>query len=278
VVQLGAIAEYVDKRPGDTLVNQPTKLRHRFHDRQGARLVEWDNRDAYTNRWGLFRNPLPPASEHAVFCDIRNDGRLESKEVLGPRFDEVGPDVRRDFLQEFGPLAERHNPIVRRVVRRTRPMLEERGLLKRIGVIAHPRAGDGLPSVLFDGGGLIMTLAFNAAYEAAEAFSRLYAARRPGAGFLKTILLRRIGSSARAGLETARHFLGRIDIPLPEEEIGDEGLPTDDTPPDPQEVDLLREVERNLAAVVGGADTDPKVQVILHYLGERKDGALHYAS
>src|SRR5881227_841498 len=49
-----------------------------------------------------------------------------------PRFDELGPDVRRDFLQEFGTLAERHNPIVRRVVRRTRPMLEERGLLKRI--------------------------------------------------------------------------------------------------------------------------------------------------
>ena len=38
-----------------------------------------------------------------------------------------------------------------------------------------------------------MNLAFNAAYEAAEAFSRLYAARQPGAGFLKTILLRRIG-------------------------------------------------------------------------------------
>jgi hypothetical protein len=100
----------------------------------------WPQND--TNRWGLFRNPLPPASEHAVFRDIRNDGRLETREVLGPRFDEVGPDVRRDFLQDFGALSERHNPIVRRVVRRTRPMLEERGLLKRIGVIAHPRAGD----------------------------------------------------------------------------------------------------------------------------------------
>jgi hypothetical protein len=28
-------------------------------------------------------------------------------------------------------------------------MLEGRGLLKRIGVIAHPRARDGLPSILF---------------------------------------------------------------------------------------------------------------------------------
>ena len=105
-----------------------------------------------------------------------------------------------------------------------------------------------------------MSIAFNAAYEAAEAFSRLYAARCPGAGFLKTILLRRIGSSARAGLETARHILERIDALLvPEDEVGDEGLPTDDAPPDPQEIEILREVERNLAAVVDGTDDDPKV-------------------
>jgi Helicase conserved C-terminal domain len=126
-----------------------------------------------------------------------------------------------------------------------------------------------------------MSLAFNAAYEAAEAFSRLYAARQPGAGFLKTILLRRIGSSARAGLETARHLLGRIEIALPEEEVGDEGLPIDESPPDPQEVELLREVERNLAAVVDGTGTDPKVQVILHYLGEQnwleRNGAIIFS-
>lgn len=224
-----------------------------------------------TSRWGLFRNPLPPAAEGSVFRDVRNSARLNSKVVLGPRFDELDRDVRDDFLREFATLAERHNPIVRRVVRRTRPMLEERGLLKRIGVIAHPRADDGLPSALFDGQGLVMGLAFTAAYEAAEAFSRLYAARQPGAGFLKTILLRRIGSSARAGLETARHLLGRIDASaVPEDEIGDEGVPTDDTPPDPQEIELLREVERNLAAVVGGADIDPKVQVVLHYLRDRR--------
>ena len=112
-----------------------------------------------------------------------------------------------------------------------------------------------------------MSLAFKAAYEAAEAFSRLYAQRCPGAGFLKTILLRRIGSSARAGLETARHLLGRLDGPLvPEDEIGDEGVPADDAPPDPEEIQFLKDVERNLEAVVSGTDVDPKVQVVLHYL------------
>lgn len=115
-----------------------------------------------------------------------------------------------------------------------------------------------------------MGLAFTVAYEADETFSRLYAARRPGAGFLRTILLRRIGSSARAGLETARHLLGRIDVAvIPEDEIGDEGVPSDDTPPDPEEIQMLREVERNLAAVVDGTDIDPKVQVVLYYLRQR---------
>jgi len=224
-----------------------------------------------TNRWALFRNPLPPGGEHAVFRDIRADARLATKEVLGPRFDDLSSDIRGDFLNDFQNLAERHNPIIRRVVRRTRPMLEAQGLLKRIGVVTHPRPSDGLPTAIFNGEGLEMNLAFKTAYEAAEAFSRLYAQRNPGAGFLKTILLRRIGSSARAGLETARHLLGRLDGPLlPEDEIGDEAAPANDIPPDPQEIQYLREVERNLAAVVAGQDTDPKVQVVLHYMRERR--------
>lgn len=229
----------------------------------------WPSADM--SRWGLFRNPLPPASEDAIFRDVRRDAGLPSRDVLGPRFDALSPDLQRDFLQDFASLAERHNPIVRRVIRRTRPMLEERGLLKRIGVISHPRAGDGLAPTLFDGQGLVMGLAFTEAYEAAEAFSRLYAARQPAAGFLKTILLRRIGSSARAGLETARHLINRLELPdIPEEEMGDEGAPSAIAPPDPEELVQLRIVERNLASVVDGQDTDPKVQVILHYLRERK--------
>lgn len=234
------------------------------------------------NRWGLFRNPLPPAAEHDVFRDIRSDAQIPAREVLGPRFDALGPDVRADFLQDFEILTERHNPIVRRVVRRTRPMLEGRGLLKRIGVIAHPRPDDELPSSLFSGEGLEMNLAFKASYEAAEAFCRLYAQRNPGAGFLKTILLRRIGSSAKAGLETARHLLAKADAAVvPEDEVGDEGPPADFAEADAQESQLLRDIETNLSAVVNGSDVDPKVQVVLHYLRDRdwleKNGAIIFS-
>jgi hypothetical protein len=230
----------------------------------------WPQHD--TNRWALFRNPLPPASEHTVFRDVREDAGLPTREVFGPRFDALAPSLRADFLDSFREFADRCNPIVRRVVRRTRPMLEQKGLLKPIGVITHPRHDDALPAAIFDGGGgLEMSLAFKAAYEAAEQFSRLYASRRPGAGFLKTILLRRIGSSARAGLETARLLLGKLDLQMiPEEEVGEDGEFSDATPPDAQEIEMLRVVEVNLDAVVAGSDIDPKVQVVLHYLRDRR--------
>ena len=234
-----------------------------------SRARPWPAND--TNRWGLFRNPLPPASEHGVFRDVRADAGMPTKDIVGPRYDNLSPSLRADFLDNFSMLAERCNPIVRRVVRRTRPMLEERGLLKPIGVVTHPRDGDGLPTSLLNGDGLEMTLAFKTAYEAAELFSRLYAQRQPSAGFLKTILLRRIGSSAQAGIHTARVLLNRLDVPLvSEEEVGDEGAPDDVAPPDPQEIVLLREVERNLEAVVAGGEIDPKVQVVLHYLRDRQ--------
>lgn len=237
-----------------------------------------------TNRWALFRNPLPPAIEHRVFGDIRNDTSLATHDIVGPRFDDLGPDVRGEFLQEFETIAPRSNPIVRRIVRRTRPMLEEKGLLKRIGVITHPRPGDGLPTWLtsVNGEGLEMGPAFTAAYEAAERFSALYALRHPAAGFLKTILLRRIGSSALAGLMTARHLLGKLDDTVSEDEKSEERDPTaDNPPPDPEERAMLEEIERNLVAVVEGSGVDPKVQVILHYLREHdwleKNGAIIFS-
>jgi hypothetical protein len=102
---------------------------------------------------------LPPSAEHAVFRDIRSDASLPTSQVVGPRFDELGTDVRSAFTDEFAMLAVQHNPIVHRVVRRTRTMLEERGLLKPIAVLPHPKASDGLPS------------RFKEAYAAAEAFS-----------------------------------------------------------------------------------------------------------
>src|SRR5271167_517852 len=59
-----------------------------------------------TNRWGLFRNPLPPASEHSIFRDVRADAGLSTREVVGPRYDNLSPSLRADFLADFSMLAE----------------------------------------------------------------------------------------------------------------------------------------------------------------------------
>jgi hypothetical protein len=98
---------------------------------------------------------------------------------------------------------------------------------------------------------------------AAEQFRALYAARQLGAGFVKSIL-RRIGSSVRAGSETVRHLLLGIE-PLPEEEIGHKQLLTEDAlPAGPRKrSSCCREVERNLDAVVHGTGIDPQVRVQL---------------
>ena len=113
-----------------------------------------------------------------------------------------------------------------------------------------------------------MGFAFTAAYEAAEQFSRLYAARQPGAGFLKTILLRRIGSSARAGLDTARHLLDRLDdAGIPEEESGDEGRSEGrSTARSRRRSNCCEKSNEIWCRWWIGRDIDPKVEVILHYL------------
>ena len=208
--------------------------------------------------------------EHSVFRDIRNDARTAIQEkcsALVSTNSDPTSEASSCKSSRRSPSSTIRSSVVS--FGGHGRCLRSAACLKRIGVITHPRADDGLPTALFDNRALSWDMAFKR-LRGGGGFSRLYAARRPGAGFLKTILLRRIGSSARAGLETARHLLDRMDPPIiPEDEIGDEACRPTKRLPDPQEIQLLREVERNLAAVVDGTDVDPKVQVILHYLREQ---------
>jgi hypothetical protein len=64
----------------------------------------WPQND--TSRWGLFRNPLPPASEDPFFRDLRQDADVPAGEVVGPRFDDLGRDFKQDLRQLFDDLVE----------------------------------------------------------------------------------------------------------------------------------------------------------------------------
>ena len=50
-----------------------------------------------TGRWALFRNPLPPANEHRIFRNVRDDFAMPAKHITGPRFDELGPAIKSDL-------------------------------------------------------------------------------------------------------------------------------------------------------------------------------------
>jgi Helicase conserved C-terminal domain len=123
--------------------------------------------------------------------------------------------VRR-LARDFAP---QHNPCIRHIVRRTRDYLEttidpETGepYLKPVRVELcgeRPAEAIALPPYLQD------------AYTLAEEFCHLLATRMKGAGFLKTLLLRRVGSTMYAGRKTAETMLGTWEQVANTEEVED---------------------------------------------------------
>jgi superfamily II DNA or RNA helicase len=226
-----------------------------------------------TERWEWVRNPLPPASEHRDFEVLRRDlGVGEGiASVPGSMLAKLGPPALQRLSRLFPRLVYDYNPFILRIVRRTRHQLEtqvdpvtQEPLLKRIEVeLMGEDETDAilLPPYLRD------------AYQRAEAFCRLLAARLQSAGFLKTLLLRRIGSTMYAGLCTAQRMLAdweHIEIEDDEDELG---LEPDDVPADlrlsatktltGRERELLQRV---VDALEANKERDPKVGVVLEYL------------
>jgi hypothetical protein len=116
-----------------------------------------------------------------------------------------------------------------------------------------------------------MGFAFEQAYAKALEFCEVYAAARPKAGFMKTILLRRIGSSVQAGLNTATALLKSSEPAAIDGDTNDDLFREDRAkiPLTSAEKALLEEVRRNLEAIKQSEGSDPKIQVILHYLRNR---------
>lgn len=220
-----------------------------------------------TDQWNLLRNPLPPAAEHPLFRNVRAADRLAEVRVDGPRYESLSRAMQAEAKAEFKHLVAHTNPIIRRVVRRSRTMLEDAGLLARIAVSVHPRPSDGLSASLFTHEGLEMGLTFRQAYDEAVAFCAVYGQARPAAGFMKTILLRRIGSSVSAGLATTRALLRSAEPGTDITDENDELVPAPERNPlTPDEKAMLLRVESMLASIVSQGRTDPKIEVLVRYL------------
>jgi len=217
--------------------------------------------------WGWIRNPLPPGSEDRDFEMIRRSLKLSDSVAVasGDAWEKLKkPDQRRvrDLARD---LAECHNPFIRHIVRRTREYLEttidtETGepYLKQVKVELFgegDREAIRLPPYLKD------------AYALAEEFCRLLGSRIKGAGFLKTLLLRRVGSTIYAGMNTARNMLDDWED-IEEEDDSDEEVV------EAEKLKSLTLAEREVLqalvnALEANQECDPKYQVVVDVLLHR---------
>jgi len=164
--------------------------------------------------WEWLRNPLPPASEDALFAALRLQLELPDQKFFTDRgFGSLGYLEQQSVGQALVPgFLREHNPIVRYTVLRRRQTLEDAGLLERVGVDIHPdpdATATVYAGVGFSGLGLLTNLPFDLAYRAAEAFTAALQKRTKAAGFMKTLLLQRICSSFASGRSTAEKMLRR---------------------------------------------------------------------
>jgi superfamily II DNA or RNA helicase len=164
--------------------------------------------------WEWLRNPLPPASEDALFATLRLQLGVPDQTFFTDRgFGSLGFPEQQAIAQALAPgFLREHNPVVRHTVLRRRKTLEDAGLLERVGVEVHPdpdASTGAYPGVGIEGLGLLTNHPFDLAYEAAESFTAALKQRTRAAGFMKTLLLQRICSSFASGRATAERMLRR---------------------------------------------------------------------
>jgi len=227
--------------------------------------------------WQYVRDPLPSRFEDPALKRIRDylkadDDRWqftpESLEKLSPAIQRV--QLRNGLLPDYG---ERFNPLLRCIVRRTRGYLE---------ATINPATGSYfLPKVsvrLFgeeSQGALTLSGYLLEAYQEAEAFSLLLQQRVKGAGFFKTLLLRRLGSSMEAGRRTVQKLLGAEPDILDDEDDDylDEETPVQVGRPAQGASEFkdfttaeIASLQRCLELLRQGGNNDPKLEALIGYL------------
>lgn len=221
--------------------------------------------------WQWLRDPFPPADEGITYKLVRESlgMRPDDSKALPDDLQRLRPSDRQRLARECEDFFREHNPYIRHIVRRTREYLEEtidpttnEPYLKPVRVRLFGEHDDEaivLPTFLRD------------AYEAAEEFCE-EVGRRPGlnSGFLKTILLRRIGSSMAAGRATAEKLLrGRED----DDDDDDNGHGGTTLHPLTQPERALLESCLRLLGEAGASTEDPKYRVVERILFEGVDGS-----
>jgi hypothetical protein len=234
--------------------------------------------------WEYVRDPLPAKVEAPAFERIRRslDASDTQWQFTPESLDQLSPAICRVQLQNglLPDYGQHFNPLLRCIVRRTRAYLE--------ATINPATGGYFLPKVtvkLFgeaDEGALVLGSYLRDAYAEAEEFSRLLQQRVKGAGFFKTLLLRRMGSSMEAGRRTVARLLGEMpDTPDDEDEDdADEEVPVQAGRPPQGASDFknftdaeITSLRRCLTLLKQGGNNDPKLEALMGYLRGTHPGA-----
>lgn len=223
-------------------------------------------------QWNWIRNPLAPSSEDRDFELLRRSLKISDSQAVVPG--DVWMTMREPDRERIRRLARdfaaEHNPFIQHIVRRDRKYLEttidpetNEPYLKPIKVNTLGES---------DSEAIILTPYLKDAYSLAEEFCQLLGQRMKGSGFLKTLLLRRVGSTTYAGKLTAERMLSEWrgieddyeedDEPEENEVMAAAELKTLTG----QEAALLRTFVETLQA---NQDQDPKYKVVMDCLRNR---------
>ena len=220
--------------------------------------------DDFHEQWDWLRNPFPPRTEGRDFANLRQSLGLSDEEAYAPgrAIDALRPADRRRIEDCFKHLKDNHHPYIRTIVLRTREYLEtaidpetSEPYLAPVRVRLHGESDADairLPPFLDD------------AYQLAEEFCRLLA-ERANSGFLRTMLLRRMGSTMEAGRRTVEKILGQWED-LDEAEDDDESTDQLRTLTGQERETLARLAQ----AMESNREQDPKFAEVLRLLVEEE--------
>jgi len=162
--------------------------------------------------WQWIRNPLPDENEGRQFKKLRRSLKIKIDDDIAPAemIDGLRSTEKLRLKNIAASFGRDHNPFIRHIIRRTRDYLEnqineETGepFLKKVVVELRGES---------DSEAIILPPYLKDAYQSAENFCNLLSSRVKGAGFFKTLLLRRIGSTMYAGEKTIDKMLRNWNI------------------------------------------------------------------
>lgn len=230
-------------------------------DRFSPEVIDW------------IRNPFPQANEgEMTFGRIRTQLNMaEDQFVIKPEAINrlSGPDQRRIGRIIDDNFMTEHNPFIRHIVRRTRDFLENTINLETgepyLKAVKVKLLGEN------DNEAIVLPPYLQEAYRYAEEFCELLQKRVKGGGFLKTLLLKRVGSTMIAGRNTAEKMINSWGNISSEDDFENED--SSDENNTQSEIKDITEEEREclirfIETLDANKEKDPKYQLLLKLLIE----------